>query len=762
MFIEKISIESFGSLANVSYDLASGVNIFRGKNESGKSTLAAFIKFIFYGLCGKTPDASMTEKTRYTNWDHGISGGSLVINQNGIRYRIERRVTPAAKASGKESVKVIDLSSNTEVFKGKCPGEVFFGVGEEIFAQTAFSAQGSGSAVDSEKMNAAIDNMMFAGNESLNIKGALKKLDEARIYLLHKNRKGGKLYDMGLEMENLEDRIAKAREDEVFLSDRSNTLNENYRLLDANRKELKKIEDAVAHHESGEILGRFAELDAKEAALKAAIAREKSLSEQYVRDGFLPDEGYPMSLKTLHAELGIIEQEKASLALQKDAFAQTSLTSEQRTVLQRLEADGGKEKAVSSMQQKTQKRKAKHRFGVVALVAFLLCAILSAVLTVSNPLPITFLPYIAYGLTALFLVLFVVSFSSAPSVKELYRAYLSENEDEALRRIDDALRAEGMIREEDSRYRRIFDAIEAVANKEKAATDKAASLLAKWRLLYVDRASLLTGADEALAALRSMKEAHVAAEGAKVAYTAAKGALSSYSREAHEKRFAETAYVEIGDTDSIEMLERKHAFAKKKAEALASQIRQIELDIAARSATAENLAELEEALSELKAKYDDYAEKCKAYIMAYEAIRKSGEALRSRIAPALSESASTLMKASTQGRYADIGVDNAMMLSFRESDAAPSREVGFMSAGTKALTYISLRLSLIRLLFRDSMPPTVFDESFSWLDNTRLASMMALLKTYSKDAQVIVMTCCDREYEACPDKESVNLIELSH
>ena len=190
MFIEKLSIESFGSLSNVSYDLTSGINIFHGKNESGKSTLAAFIKFIFYGLLGKMPDASMSEKTRYTNWDHGISGGSLVINKNGIRYRIERRVVPAAKASGKETLKVIDLASNTEVFAGKCPGEVFFGVSEDIFSQTAFSAQGSGSVVDSEKMNTAIDNMMLAGNETLNVKGALKKLDEARVFLLHKNRKG--------------------------------------------------------------------------------------------------------------------------------------------------------------------------------------------------------------------------------------------------------------------------------------------------------------------------------------------------------------------------------------------------------------------------------------------------------------------------------------------------------------------------------------------------------------------------------------------
>ncbi|MBO7740060.1 MAG: AAA family ATPase, partial [Clostridia bacterium] len=201
MFIEKIAIESFGSLSSVSYDLTSGVNILRGNNESGKSTIAAFIKFIFYGLSGKLPDQSMTEKTRYTNWDHGISGGYLVVNENGKRYRIERRVTPAAKAVGKEKIKIVDLESGAEVLKGVSPGEHFFGVTEEVFSQSAFSAQGSGSLVDAEKMNNAIDNILFSGDESVSVKTALKKLDEARVFLLHKNKKGGKLYAMDLEID---------------------------------------------------------------------------------------------------------------------------------------------------------------------------------------------------------------------------------------------------------------------------------------------------------------------------------------------------------------------------------------------------------------------------------------------------------------------------------------------------------------------------------------------------------------------------------
>ncbi|MBQ7365217.1 MAG: AAA family ATPase [Clostridia bacterium] len=761
MYIEKLSIESFGSLSQVSYDLTSGVNIFRGKNESGKSTLAAFIKFIFYGLCGKTPDQTMSEKTRYTNWDHGISGGALVINVDGVRYRIERRVTPATKASGKETVKIIDLASGAEVFEKQCPGEVFFGVGEDIFAQTAFSAQGSGSVVDSEKMNVAIDNMLFSGNEALNIKTALKKLDEARAYLLHKNRKGGKLYDMANEMEKLEERIAVCEENERFLADRNRVLSENRLQLEDNKKQLKKAEDRLIHYESSLILSRFEDLDKKRDALRKAHAEEAALVMKHTVDGFLPDDNYIAALRTLHARMGITEDEKASLVKQKDAFAATSLTPEQRTVIKTLDEMGGKDKAVKALRDKRQKRARAHRAFFVFLILSLLAAGASALLTLRDLLPaIPYLSYIAYGVTALSLFTAIIKLATAPSVKELYRKFSSETEEDALHRIEDALHAELVVREEDARYARLMDAMEATDAEAAKQLSQAAILLGKWKMPCTDRASLLNCIDKALEVSTAVKEARRVLREASVAYEVSEEALREYSREEHAKRYQETAYVGKTEVGEIDTIKRTCAFCQKKEEALLSQIRAIELEIASRSAVTENLEELKNALGELKETYNDYAEKYKAYLLAYEAIKKSGESLRAKIAPALSESASALMKASTQGKYSDIGVDNEMTLSFRTDDAAPSREVGFMSAGTKALTYISLRLSLIRLLFRGKMPPTVFDESFSWLDNTRLASMMSLLKTYSQSAQVIVMTCCDREYDAVADKASVNLIDF--
>ena len=65
-------------------------------------------------------------------------------------------------------------------------------------------------------------------------------------------------------------------------------------------------------------------------------------------------------------------------------------------------------------------------------------------------------------------------------------------------------------------------------------------------------------------------------------------------------------------------------------------------------------------------------------------------------------------------------------------------------------------------LYGAERPYLVLDDPFVNLDDTRLAAMMSLLQVYAEDAQVIVMTCCDREYDACADKTKIHLIEIKH
>ena len=48
MIINKLCFKKYGKFENKEFDFAPGLNIFYGKNESGKSTIATALKTFFY------------------------------------------------------------------------------------------------------------------------------------------------------------------------------------------------------------------------------------------------------------------------------------------------------------------------------------------------------------------------------------------------------------------------------------------------------------------------------------------------------------------------------------------------------------------------------------------------------------------------------------------------------------------------------------------------------------------------------------------
>ena len=60
MKITQLNISEFGRLKNTQITLDDGINIISGDNESGKSTVMLFIRFMFYGL----PKKSQKNKSR--------------------------------------------------------------------------------------------------------------------------------------------------------------------------------------------------------------------------------------------------------------------------------------------------------------------------------------------------------------------------------------------------------------------------------------------------------------------------------------------------------------------------------------------------------------------------------------------------------------------------------------------------------------------------------------------------------------------------
>ena len=48
--INSVNITEFGALENFQLEFSGGLNIIKGKNESGKSTVLLFVMYMLYGL----------------------------------------------------------------------------------------------------------------------------------------------------------------------------------------------------------------------------------------------------------------------------------------------------------------------------------------------------------------------------------------------------------------------------------------------------------------------------------------------------------------------------------------------------------------------------------------------------------------------------------------------------------------------------------------------------------------------------------------
>ena len=244
MTIDTIFIRSFGKLQNTSLDLGKGINIIRGDNESGKSTLCNFIKFIFYGLSGRGE-----EKLKYISWDTMKASGYVDVTEEGHTFRIDRENVCIYGTEGKpklsERCTVTELSSNRMVFQGKVPGEVFFGVNESVFESTAFVNQISDSKVGGKDLAEAAQNILFSGSEDVNTQKALKKLDDARKILLYKNQNGGKIYDLENECNNLRERLERAESSSTALIVNEGTYRETKQKLDSSKERFEKVSSAM-------------------------------------------------------------------------------------------------------------------------------------------------------------------------------------------------------------------------------------------------------------------------------------------------------------------------------------------------------------------------------------------------------------------------------------------------------------------------------------------------------------------------------------
>ena len=767
MKIIEANIIQFGKFKDKQFTFDNGFNVVKGDNESGKSTLLGFIKFVLYGVGRKNPSVIVGERERALSWNVGIAAGSLTVeDENGKKYRIERSGREGARGSYVDKVRIIDLENGEEVFAGEVPGERFLGINAQAYDSMCNIKQLETVSVGGDAIKGVIDNLLSSGDESTDIQAALKTLDTERRRLMHTNNKGGLVYDSEIALERLKSEHRGA----VVL--------ENERIKNAD--ELARVEAALlkAREEHGLAqrmcdlhddvlrLEKFDKLRALKQDEVDIIKKTKNLEATAEFDKNIATYEKIAEIKnacdSVSKSENALQITKIELENAEKAFSELGEVNSKGFV-DILDEFGSARSAITHL---AAKKKKKNNSALTLTILGVGCAIMlvfAAVLifamqNVAGAMTVGFIG-VALGVGT---ALMFSKFNSAKAeiyafMSKLGEGFCPNDEDgifEALNSFSENRNARTSCANslENARFRCAIAQDNLDSDKEKLTN------LA--RALGIDNANsqekLLALADKIKAYIESHANLDNELREKKALIRALENELERFSEKDISARITPQIRERIKEIP-FEKLKAERDSALQKTNQFSQYKAGIERNLAAhgeRRSADDIFPEIEaeqERLGGLKLRLD-------AVRLAMDTINKASANLKSDITPRIRENAQKNLSLVTSGKYNELFIDESMSLSIFADGA--TRPIDSLSKGSLDAAYFSVRLALLQTLLYEKNPPLYMDESLSQLDDGRAENVVRAIVAHSKNAQCILFTCQNRDVAISQKISDVNIIEL--
>ena len=735
MLIERIDIESFGKLKNVHIAINNRINVFYGPNESGKSTIAAFIKFMLYGYAGaREARLDANERRLYTPWDASKIAGSLIVHYRDRKYKIEREYSEI------ERVRIIDLSTNVSLQEAGQPGEYFFKMDEAAFVKTAFLKQLDPSEIGGEELSGVVNNILFTADEDLNTQKTLQRLTDAKNILLSEDKSGGTIFNLEKIRADLKSKLeASADEQRELLKIEGNIkeLEEKMLANNAKRNELADELENYKAYNAGQELHKIETARKQAETLRQA---ELKVIEKHAHNDFVPTLDFSRELME-YAKQVSEQKEKLqySAELRNISLAKYNDCEEKNRNFKVIENAGGVDE-VGRGYTRLKSRAGKFRaLKITAAVLVILAALGAANLYFFDIYKNLIVPAGVCALFILFIVIYALAEKQAKrDITEYYEAYDFKNESEFAYVLDDYPDTEALL----SILQNDLDKCEADYLEKENAFDEvytsARNLLLKWNR---------TPESDDKKAEDFIKFANLASEAAEEIQRA--GAVYGQYKQKLDlmlEGIDERALRKLAAAARKPNYDEKHIIRELDFLTKANETMREKGYEQSRSGAAAKLPDpviLQSQAGFFDEKLADLETKQNALALAIDTLAQSCAELRNNVSPALSRAAGESFKIITGGKYGELFVDQNLRLKAEED--VLSREIEYLSAGTRDAAYLCLRMALLDLLFDNEMPPLICDESFLRFDTPRLENLVKVLIALSRKTQIFIFTCHERE-----------------
>ena len=230
---------------------------------------------------------------------------------------------------------------------------------------------------------------------------------------------------------------------------------------------------------------------------------------------------------------------------------------------------------------------------------------------------------------------------------------------------------------------------------------------------------------------------------------------------------AEQKRVEAAAIDGLDFVNGNNAAARagREVERIRAELAALRESCAALEGRARATGDrmtLESELSRANERLGRLREQEDAITLALETLEDADAEMQKLISRWLAEKAAEYFSALTGGRYDELTLSRELEARARPTGQDVGREADYLSVGARDQMYLALRLAVCELALKQEDPcPMVLDDALVNFDRERMACALELVRTLSRERQVLLFTCHERECEYFADDPTVNRIRLS-
>ena len=176
MIIKSIYINQFGCLKHKTIRFEDGINVISQPNESGKSTIAEFIRVMLYGV----NSLRFNQRKKYMPFGCTAMGGEMTVSVDGTDYII-RRTFGIRKSEDKTEVINAVTGAIIKEFSVDNAAEAICGINGDTFENTCYIKQLSAKIDDvkSSGIQTRLINLIQNSDEEYSYRNAVGILDSA-------------------------------------------------------------------------------------------------------------------------------------------------------------------------------------------------------------------------------------------------------------------------------------------------------------------------------------------------------------------------------------------------------------------------------------------------------------------------------------------------------------------------------------------------------------------------------------------------------